>query len=115
MKFLCAILLGFLFASLPVMALCPSGAVTELAVEEGERVIVVLKDGSEVIGEVIEESEEKISVKSVFGVTSIEMSRVESIIRGAEVSRREFEQRQKRAIRRGSAAGWHSLGRWALE
>lgn len=115
MKFLCAILLGFLFASLPVMALCPSGAVTALAVEEGERVIVVLKDGSEVIGEVIEESEEKISVKSVFGVTSIEMNRVESIIRGAEVSRREFEQRQKRAIRRGSAAGWHSLGRWALE
>ncbi|MGE4620179.1 MAG: DUF1570 domain-containing protein, partial [Planctomycetota bacterium] len=31
------------------------------------------------------------------------------------VDRREFDQREKRALRRGSVSGWHSLGVWALE
>ncbi len=81
----------------------------------GDRVIVVLKSGDEVIGELIEETDEKISVKSAFGVTSIEMDKVESVIRGEEVDRRELAQRRKRALRRGSASGWYSLGKWATE
>lgn len=108
-------LIGVLLVGVPAPAGTPAVYPTGFVLEEGERVIVVLKDGSEVIGEVVEETGEKISVKSVFGVTSIEMARVESVIRGAEVDRREFEQRQKRALRRGSAAGWYSLGVWAQE
>ncbi|MEC9476101.1 MAG: DUF1570 domain-containing protein [Planctomycetota bacterium] len=108
-------LVGFLVTCTPALAASPVDFHSSVMVQVGERVIVVLKDGSEVIGEVVEENDQKISVKSVFGVTSIEMNRVESVIRGAEVDRREFNQRQKRAMRRGSAAGWHSLGVWAQE
>jgi hypothetical protein len=85
------------------------------SLDVGERVIVVLKGGDEVIGEVVEETPDKISVKSAFGVTSIEMNRVDVVIRGEEVDRREYSQRHKRAIRRGSASGWYSLAKWALQ
>ncbi|MGE4618344.1 MAG: hypothetical protein AAEJ04_00885, partial [Planctomycetota bacterium] len=68
-----------------LLAFGQTATLLNLSVEDGERVIVVLKDGSEVIGEVVEENDEKISIKSVFGVTSIEMGRIESVIRGAEV------------------------------
>lgn len=109
------LLLGLLSASILAMTLFSTLSLALSGLDAGERIIVVLKDGSEVAGEVVEETEQRISVKSVFGVTSIEMDRVESIIRGAEVDRREFDQRQKRALRRGSAAGWYSLGMWAKE
>ena len=79
----------------------------------GERVIVVLKDGSEVVGELVEETENDISVKSVFGVTTIESSRIEEVIRGEEVDRREFRKREKSANRRGSAKAFIDLARWA--
>ena len=82
---------------------------------QGERVIVVLKDGSEVIGEVVDETETEISVKSVFGVTTIESSRIEEVIRGEEVDRREFRKREKSANRRGSVKAFLDLARWAAD
>ncbi len=91
------------------------GSNSSFALELGERVIVVLKDGSEVIGELIEEDDDSISVKSVFGVTSIETSRIESVIRGPEVDRREFAKREKSANRRGSAKAFIDLGKWATQ
>jgi len=81
----------------------------------GERVMIILKDGSEVLGELVEETEDSISVKSVFGVTTIDSSRIEEIIRGAEVDRREFLKREKSANRRGSAKAFLDLARWASE
>ena len=45
-----------------------------VSVDTGDRVIVVLKTGAEVIGEIVEETDEKVSVKSVFGVPSIPVS-----------------------------------------
>lgn len=86
-----------------------------LNVELGERVIIVLKDGSEVVGELVEETETEVSVKSVFGVTTIESSRIEEVIRGAEVDRREFLKREKSANRRGSAKAFLDLARWAAD
>ena len=115
MRLTILLLLSFFVVGFPVLAFSPSWSMAPVSLVAGERIIVVLKDGSEVIGELVEENAQRISVKSVFGVTSIEMDRVESIIRGAEVDRREFNQRQKRALRRGSAAGWYSLGVWAQE
>ncbi|MGB1070415.1 MAG: hypothetical protein ACPG1Z_02020, partial [Planctomycetota bacterium] len=84
-----------------------------LVLQLGERVIVVLKDGSEVVGELVEETETEISVKSVFGVTTIESSRIEEVVRGEEVDRREFRKREKSANRRGSAKAFLDLARWA--
>ena len=84
-----------------------------LTLQLGERVIVVLKDGSEVVGELVEETETEISVKSVFGVTTIESTRIEEVIRGEEVDRREFRKREKSANRRGSAKAFLDLARWA--
>ncbi|HIC24018.1 MAG TPA: DUF1570 domain-containing protein [Planctomycetes bacterium] len=115
MRWTFLLLLSFFVVGFPALAFSPSWSSATYCLVAGERVIVVLKDGSEVIGEVVEENAQRISVSSVFGVTSIEMDRVESIIRGEEVDRREFDQRQKRALRRGSAAGWYSLGVWAQE
>ncbi|MDE0960167.1 MAG: DUF1570 domain-containing protein [Planctomycetota bacterium] len=98
-----------------VPALIETALLESILLDVGDRVIVVLKTGDEVIGEVVEENDDKISVKSAFGVTSIQMDRVESVIRGEEVDRREYSQRKKRATRRGSASGWFSLGQWARE
>ncbi len=117
------LLIGALFLLASVFSSCWSGSVLALESIEsesrewtaGDRVIVVLKSGDEVIGELVEETDEKISVKSAFGVTSIEMENVQSVIRGEEVDRRELAQRKKRAVRRGSASGWYSLGKWATE
>ncbi|HIO65212.1 MAG TPA: hypothetical protein EYN40_00840, partial [Planctomycetes bacterium] len=108
--------LPLIFALLAVPVAGSSAGQTPMqSLDMGERVIVVLKGGDEVIGEVVEETPDKISVKSAFGVTSIEMNRVDVVIRGEEVDRREYSQRHKRAIRRGSASGWYSLAKWALE
>ena len=104
--------LALLLSSTMYAAILNVGVVS---VDTGDRVIVVLKTGDEVIGEIVEENDEKIWVKSAFGVTSIQMDRVESVIRGEEVDRREYSQREKRATRRGSASGWFSLGKWARE
>ena len=96
-------------------SLLASEYVSSLGVQQGERIMIILKDGSEVLGELVEETEDSISVKSVFGVTTIESSRIEEIIRGAEVDRREFLKREKSANRRGSAKAFIDLARWASE
>lgn len=107
-------MIGMLLACVPSVSQLNATELT-LHFTQGERVIVVLKDGSEVIGELVDETETEISVKSVFGVTTIESSRIEEVIRGEEVDRREFRKREKSANRRGSAKAFLDLARWAAE
>lgn len=99
--------LFFLGLSLPIEANSPGFA--------QEVVVIVLKDGTELSGVLVRETEEEIAIRSAFGVTSIERSRVREIRRGENPWTKEFEERFSRAEKIGKASQFESLGNWSLK
>ena len=80
-----------------------------------EAVVVVLKDGTELTGVLVRENDDEVAIRSAFGVTTIERSRVKEIRRGENPFRRDFERRFTRAERIGKAKSFSDLGLWADE
>lgn len=78
-----------------------------------DQVIVILEDGTELAGVLIEETETSVSIRSAFGVTTIEMSKVKEIQRGVNPAQREYRERASRARRKNSASAWYEVGNWA--
>jgi len=76
-------------------------------------VVVVLKDGTELSGVLVRETDEEIAIRSAFGVTTIERSRVREIRRGENPWTKEFEERFARAEKIGKASQFESLGTWS--
>ncbi|MGE3165060.1 MAG: DUF1570 domain-containing protein [Planctomycetota bacterium] len=81
--------------------------------ETQQRAVVVLKDGTELTGEIIEETDETIVLRSAFGRSTIQKSRIKEIKRGTNPLREEFEERYVRAAT--SVTQLFQLAQWALE
>ena len=78
-----------------------------------EKVIVILEDGTELAGTLIDETPDRISIRSAFGVTTILRSKIKEIQRGVNPAQREHRERANRARRKKTAAGWYEVGDWA--
>ena len=106
-------LLGALFAITLTFCVAPTNL--EAAPASQEAVVVVLKDGTELSGVLVREDDDEIAIRSTFGVTTIDRSRVKEIRRGENPFRRDFEKRFTRAERIGKAKSFSDLGKWAEE
>lgn len=117
-----ALLLPFLAAAAlhPALALpaagAPEGAApAPLAFRADESVVVVLKDGTEVAGVLVRETETEVAIRSTFGVTTIAREKIREIRRGENPHLREYQERLARAEKIGKADFFAALGEWASE
>lgn len=80
-----------------------------------EPAVVVLRDGVELTGSIIEETDDHIVLRTLFGRSTIERARIREIRRGANPLRDEFQQRFERAIERRQVRELLDLARWAQD
>lgn len=80
-----------------------------------EQAIIVLKDGVEIEGEIIEETDEAVVIRSPFGKSTIQRSRIREIKRGENPLRDEFNERFDRASKKERIKDLIVLADWALE
>ncbi|MEE8142563.1 MAG: hypothetical protein V3T77_05645, partial [Planctomycetota bacterium] len=79
------------------------------------QVVVVLKDGLELTGTLIRETDEGVTIRTNVGVSSIERSRILEVRYGVNPYREEFEERFERASRARSAARLFRVAEWAYD
>lgn len=98
------------------LLLCLLGALLapgDLHARPDESVVVVLKDGSELMGVLVKETEESVAIRTPFGVTTIERGKISEVRRGENPWVREFRARFERAKRLRKAEAFSELGEWA--
>lgn len=107
------ITLAVTLGSLPAMAPDSRHALFAIPVPESARAVIVLTDGTELTGEIIEETDDAVVIRSAFGRSTIQKSRIKEIKRGQNPLREEFEDRYARAA--DSVSKLFQVAQWALE
>ncbi|MEM7167036.1 MAG: DUF1570 domain-containing protein [Planctomycetota bacterium] len=104
-------LLGFAILS---SASLVSPSLTDEVAAAPEQAVIVLRDGVEITGEIIEETDDAVIVRSAFGKSTIQRTRIKEIKRGANPMRDEFNERFDRASKKKRVPDLTDLVDWAL-
>lgn len=98
-----------------VLALWTLGGASIALGQDSEKAVIVLEDGSEITGQIIEETDDAVVVRSAFGKSTIKRSRIKEIRRGKNPLRTEFLERFERAAKRENVSQLFDLSDWALD
>ena len=80
-----------------------------------DKAVIVLKDGAEISGEIVEETDDYVVIRSLFGKSTIQRTRIKEIRRGTNPLREEFNERFEKAARKKRVPDLFDLARWALD
>ena len=97
------------------MAVSTTGSGVALALAQNDLAVIILKDGTEVSGKIIEETDDAISLETDLGPTRIKRSRIKEIRRGAGSFRDEFKRRFDAAASKGKVAPLLEVAEWARD